>query len=537
MAGMTARLFSAAAMSFVGALAVSTSCRRNPAAWSGFRPGLSRQPRTIAIRMAVVFSMLAAIVGCGGSSGSAGALAQAPSGRSPPTTAPSPPAGAAVPPAAVESPPAVASAPPAAGPPHPQTAVLLPAVIEAENFDAGGEGVGYHDNTVANVGGLYRSSEGVDIIAAPDDGNFVVNNFETGEWLAYTVDVPAAANYDISLYVASAFTDSAYHIEIDGFDTTGRLVVPNTGSWSSFQWSVTWTVGLPAGRHVLKIVADQQYFDLDSFRVSLPPLPVTDPSAVAFACSFVGAIFDCGLEEQAELLGRATFTSVARDGAKGIRLHTEPGDNNVAFSGEMERDDLFLSQAASDGYEGHDAWWAHSIYFPDDFTVPTWQSYVVFDFHNSGAGPWQANFHVTFERQSDTTKPGLLSLVGYGGVNSGDGRFAAALGEVQKNVWYDFVYHVRWSSGPDGFFDAWVNGKRVLSHQGPTLYAGQGVYLKLANYHDPVCDPYPSCIGKHRASSVIHDRVIRANSPAAVASGPLEGVLDLVNGVLAPVLP
>jgi hypothetical protein len=196
-----------------------------------------------------------------------------------------------------------------------------------------------------------------------------------------------------------------------------------------------------------------------------------------------------------------------------------------------------LSQAASDGYEGHEAWWAHSIFFPDDFTTPTWESYVVFDFHNSGSGPWQANFMVNFQRQADTTQPGLLSMVGYGGANNTDGRYDVALGQVQKNVWYDFVYHVRWSSASDGFLDAWVNGKQVLSHRGATLYAGQGVYLKLANYHNPVCDPYPACIGTHQASSVIHDRVIRGTTPLAVAAGPLEGVLTLVNGVLTPVLP
>ena len=474
--------------------------------------GMTRRPPAAAAmtlvsatRVAIVFSTFAAVVGCGDTSGSASAGVQA--------------------------------------------IAALPAVIEAENFDAGGEGVGYHDNTGANIGGLHRSAEGVDIVAGPDGGaNFVVGTFETGEWLAYTIDVPAAANYELALYAASVFANSAYHVEIDGFDATGRIGFPNTGAWSSFQWSIPWIVGLPAGRHVLKIVADQQYFDLDSFRVVLPAassdpapppvappsLPPPDVSTVAFDCSFDAALFDCGLEEQAELPGRAQFTSVARDGAKAIRLHTEPGDNHVASSGEMERDDLWLSQAASDGYEGREAWWAHSILFPDDFTIPTWESYVVFDFHNSSPGAWQANFHVAFEAQADPTKPGLLSLIGYGGVNSGDGRFDAVLGEVHKNVWYDFVYHVRWSSGPDGFFDAWVNGKRVLTHRGPTLYAGQGVYLKLANYHMPVCDPYPACIGGHSASSVIHDRVIRADAPENVASGPLEGALDLVNGVLAP---
>jgi hypothetical protein len=261
------------------------------------------------------------------------------------------------------------------------------------------------------------------------------------------------------------------------------------------------------------------------------------PGPVKFTCSFAGAPRDCGFEEQAKARGRASITSIARDGTPAIRLHTEPGDDKVAFSGEMERNDLWLSQAATDGYEGHEAWWAHSIYFPDDFTAPTWESYVVFDFHNSGPGPWQANFHVAFERQADTTKPGLMTLIGYGGVNSGDGPYKATLGQITRNVWYDFVYHVRWSSKSDGFFDAWLDGKRVLSHKGPTLYAGQGVYLKLANYHNPVCDPYPACIGKHKASSVIHDRIIRGTTPLAVAAGPLEGVLAFEGGVLTPIAP
>ncbi len=142
---------------------------------------------------------------------------------------------------------------------------------------------------------------------------------------------------------------------------------------------------------------------------------------------------------------------------------------------------------------------------------------------------------VNFQRQADTTLPGLLTITAYGGVNSGDGPYGATIGQLNKNVWYDFVYHVRWSSKPDGFFDAWVNGNRVLSHRGPTLYAGQGVYLKLANYHNPICDPYPACIGKHKASSVIHDRIIRGTTPLAVAAGPLEGVLALVDGVLTPI--
>jgi hypothetical protein len=53
----------------------------------------------------------------------------------------------------------------------------------------------------------------------------------------------------------------------------------------------------------------------------------------------------------------------------------------------------------------------------------------------------------------------------------------------------------------------------------------------------PVCDPYPACIGTHAPSSVIHDRIVRGTTALAVSSGPLEGVLGLVNGVLTPLVP
>jgi len=320
---------------------------------------------------------------------------------------------------------------------------------------------------------------------------------------------------------------------------TGRVTVPPTGGWDAFQWTAAPKVHLNKGRYVLKVVSEGQYFDLDLMTITAraaTPAPLQS-SGANFACVF-NALPDCGFQEQAKVPGRATLTSFSRDGGTALRLHTEPGDTNVVGSGAMERDDVYLARpgtADPDVYgEGVEQWWAHSILFPDDFAVPTsYQGYVVFDFHNSGS-VGQANFHVAFEPWDDTSNPGLLRLVGYGGNSLAAGRYDAVIGQVQKNVWYDFVYRVRWSSGSDGSFDAWVNGKWVLSHKGPTLYSGQGVYLKLANYHTPVCEPYPTCIGSHPGSSVIHDRVVRGTSAAAVSTGPLEGYLDLINGVLTP---
>jgi len=145
------------------------------------------------------------------------------------------------------------------------TPAALPGRVEAENFDNGGEGLAYHDNVAGNAGGLYRLTEDVDVISPYADG-YVVNNFETGEWLQYTVNITQAGSYRLEALVSSAFTGTTFHIDIDGVNQTGTLTTPNTGAWSTFQW-VGKRVNLPAGQHILRITADGQYFNLDAIRV------------------------------------------------------------------------------------------------------------------------------------------------------------------------------------------------------------------------------------------------------------------------------
>jgi hypothetical protein len=250
----------------------------------------------------------------------------------------------------------------------------------------------------------------------------------------------------------------------------------------------------------------------------------------------------------------ASIVNIGRDGGTAVRLHTEPGDNQVAGSGLLERNDLFLAETAGTPPtpinvpiffgEGQEQWWAHSILFPQDFAIPTWHPYLVFDFHEEVNPPCNpecpppnpangaANFHAMFHDSS----PGNLIFLGFGGPEGTryppPGEVAVAIpGPIEKDVWYDFVYHVKWSSGADGFFKAWVNGVKKLDHTGPTLYPGRRVYLKLANYHLPICEPWRPGEPDHCASqnpppqppsSVIHDRIMRGTSKAAVSLTPLE---------------
>src|SRR5438132_1531789 len=92
---------------------------------------------------------------------------------------------------------------------------------------------------------------------------------------------------------------------------------------------------------------------------------------------------------------------------------------------------------------------------------------------------------------------------------SDPGYYSIAIGPITKNVWYDFVYHVKWSSGSDGLFQAWLNGKQVMNYSGPNLYVSQSCYLKIANYHTALGVPV----------SVVHSRVVMAHTQADVQIG------------------
>src|SRR6266699_2335350 len=234
------------------------------------------------------------------------------------------------------------------------------------------------------------------------------------------------------------------------------------------------------------------------------------PNAV-WSCEFTNSPTDCGLYLQAAASTRATLVGPGRDGPTAVQLTTQPGDINIAGSGSNERADLALSPSSTYCNQGQDEWWAHSLMFPPGYVPPpvasVWNWGALFDFHNSSPGGGQPNFMVY-------ATPTGLELHMAGGANtvnlpSDPGYYSIAIGPITKNVWYDFVYHVKWSSGSDGLFQAWLNGRQVMNYSGPNLYVGQSCYLKIANYHTELGVPV----------SVVHSRVVLAHTQADVQIG------------------
>ena len=132
----------------------------------------------------------------------------------------------------------------------------LPGTLQAEDFDEGGPGVAYVDNSGGNDGGEYRSTD-VDLAAAWDTGGgFCVGWTESGESLKYSVIVGASSLYDIEIRVASSGPGGTFHIESQGVDITGPLTVPDTGDWQAWTTLRRTAVSLQAGAQVLRVVMD-----------------------------------------------------------------------------------------------------------------------------------------------------------------------------------------------------------------------------------------------------------------------------------------
>ncbi len=180
----------------------------------------------------------------------------------------------------------------------------LPGVLEVENYDNGGEGLAYYDQTIDNVGGKYRT-DSVDIYAAGDlGGGYIIGNMEAGEWMEYSVNVFHGGAYAFSARIASAVSTGKYSISIDGVDVTGTMDVPNTGGDQIWQTVSTNNISLTSGLHILRINVVAGGFNLNNLIVAdtdAPSIPtalaVTNVTSGSISISWTASTDNIGVVE------------------------------------------------------------------------------------------------------------------------------------------------------------------------------------------------------------------------------------------------
>jgi hypothetical protein len=117
--------------------------------------------------------------------------------------------------------------------------------------------------------------------------------------------------------------------------------------------------------------------------------------------------------------------------------------------------------------EGDERWYRWSTFFPESFPTGNPHAFVTWT-------QWRASdesdSHSNFMLWGDELQ------LRFNGIRWRE--------RLQKGVWHDVVYHVKWSSDPRiGFIELWFDGRHVL-HRTPlrTLKAGTTTYLKQGLY-------------------------------------------------------
>ena len=167
-----------------------------------------------------------------------------------------------------------------------------------------------------------------------------------------------------------------------------------------------------------------------------------------------------------------------RQGKYAARFEVQSGDSHVAGSGEGGRAELLLTSATTQGAEGHEQYWAWSTYFPSDFASAGGRWNYFTQFHHSGStGQVPIAFVVAQKTQLE-----LVCNNGTDPKKPKQRRFALA--PLRRGNWYDFIFHVKWSTDESvGFVEVWVDGKPVVPKTMiATLYPGMSVYLKQGFY-------------------------------------------------------
>ena len=138
----------------------------------------------------------------------------------------------------------------------------LPARIQVENYNLGGQGVGYFDLDPENRGGIFRN-DAVDIEDSNDtDGTPSIGWAFDSEWTQYLIEVPAG-NYRVNVRAASLFENPGSLLISLGGEEITTVDVESTGGWFDWETFSSAQISLPAGRQILRLTFQGDDFNLN----------------------------------------------------------------------------------------------------------------------------------------------------------------------------------------------------------------------------------------------------------------------------------
>lgn len=157
-----------------------------------------------------------------------------------------------------------------------KSVLSISGVIEAEDYDVGGQSVSFYDKDFVNEGNVYRE-DGVDVVGfgcsdsamTQDCKGYAIGYTQAGEWLEYTVNVIVASKYKFRANVATGLEGGSFRLFLDGKAITDTVAVPQGEDWNTYGFVDGETAELAKGDHILKIQFTGSYVNMDWIKFAL----------------------------------------------------------------------------------------------------------------------------------------------------------------------------------------------------------------------------------------------------------------------------
>lgn len=154
-------------------------------------------------------------------------------------------------------------------------------------------------------------------------------------------------------------------------------------------------------------------------------------------------------------------TSPVLEGQRSARFELRKGDRVVTNTG-IRSEMSFRPQLLKPlNYEG---WYSFAVYLPSDGFTPDDDDETLSQWKNGSGSPY-----LSLRVRSDR-------------FNFRIGDEYIDLGQVVKDVWHQYVFRIRQSTGSNGSIEVWKNGEKVISRTGRTSSASEQYYWKMGIY-------------------------------------------------------
>ena len=149
--------------------------------------------------------------------------------------------------------------------------------IQAEDFDEGGQGVGYYKHKLGQFtddNWKHPRPEAIDVWIAPfstEEDNWAIGETVAGEWLAYTIYAGETKSYELQIRYSNGFPtsspDSKVSVYMDGKKIIDSVVLERGKNWNDYIIKTVGNVTISAGVHTFKVEFVSNGFSFDAWRL------------------------------------------------------------------------------------------------------------------------------------------------------------------------------------------------------------------------------------------------------------------------------